>query len=232
MILIHQMNLGHMNTERPIAIKLCLLIGLCMINFSSLTSPRAQSVPQPMPSSPTPPPSQNQKQDEASLPIYVSTRFTLVIPKEATTDALAMGLGFGLADSNGNFFGLRAVWIPDPPQDFLSDQSNRIQSAWGPLLEWHNLFSVNGRLSFFSNVAGGFVYGVPQEDQANQMDKSSLMSSNTPREKNLILPIIELGFGLRLSSKKVGDYRLFFAPELGYVFTGKSPYASVSIGVY
>jgi hypothetical protein len=149
-----------------------------------------------------------------------------VIPQDATSDALAMGVGFGLVDQTGNFFGLRAIWIPNPPRDFLSNQFHQIKSAWGPVLEWQNLFSVNGRLSFFSNVAGGFMYGI-------QQDQSSTPSAKKQEpQKNPLLPILELGFGLRVTSKQIGDFRVFIAPELGYIFTGQSPYASVSIGVY
>ena len=169
---------------------------------------------------------QNLMLEEDPLPLYLSYRATLVIPQNATSDALAMGLGFGLADETGNFFGLRAIWVPNPPRDFLSSRFNQIKSAWGPVLEWHNLFSVNGRLSFYSNVAGGFIYGTPQESQT---DESANM---TELEKNRLLPIIELGFGLRLTSRRVGEYRVFIAPELGYIFTGQSPYASINIGVY
>ena len=165
------------------------------------------------------------------LPLYLSSRATLVIPQNATSDALAMGVGFGLADETGNFFGLRAIWIPDPPRDFLSSRFKEIKSAWGPVLEWHNLFSINGRLSFFSNVAGGFIYGTPQNKPSYQTQKSEIQDESN-LEKNRLLPIIELGFGLRLTSRRVGDYRVFIAPELGYIFTGQSPYASLSIGVY
>jgi hypothetical protein len=167
------------------------------------------------------------------LPLYVNTRFTVVIPEKATTDAVALGLGFGLADQAGHFLGLRLIWIPEPPQDFL-DSSNSLQSAWGPVIEWNTLFSENGRLSFFSNIAGGFVYGLRKEKASTLLieQQNPNQDQDLNKEHNLILPVLELGFGLRISSKKVGESRFFIAPELGYIFTGRSPYASVSIGIY
>ena len=214
-----------------------LLLGLNLIQISLYTHVYAEKSPLQITSNFNPQLSSSLHDSpmsqihEEPLPLYLSSRATLVIPQNASSDALAMGVGFGLADETGNFFGLRAIWIPDPPRDFLSSRSKEIKSAWGPVLEWHNLFSINGRLSFFSNVAGGFIYGTPQTNPSDQTQKSETREEST-LEKNLLLPIIELGFGLRLTSRRVGDYRVFIAPELGYIFTGQSPYASLSIGVY
>jgi hypothetical protein len=162
---------------------------------------------------------------DESLPIYVSTRLTKVIPEDASSDALALGLGVGLADQSGSFFGLRLIWIPQVPK-IISSKSNDIQSAWGPVLEWQNLFSSQGRLSFFSNVAAGFIYDTPSHDDDQQG------KFNKTTSKNEVLPVLELGFGLKVVSKPLGAYRFFIAPELGYIFTGRAPYACVSIGVY
>ena len=190
----------------------------------------------------------NPSLEEEELPLYIQTRFSVVVPQEATNDAFAMGCGFGIAESGGDLYGLRIIWVPQTPQNFLSSPNSPIRSAWGPVLEWNALFSMNKRLSFFSNLAGGFVYGIPQtqassksmdSDGSSSMDgmtstsmDGSFMEHDQSKEKNRILPILELGLGLRISGKKTGKYRFFIAPEIGYLFTGDAPYASISLGVY
>lgn len=130
-------------------------------------------------------------------------------------------MALGLADQSGSFFGLRLIWIPQTPK-IISSPSHDIHSAWGPVLEWQSIFSSQGRLSFFSTVAAGFIYGTPSDHNTINKNKS----------KNEFLPILELGFGLKVVSKPLGSYRFFIAPELGYIFTGRAPYICVSIGVY
>ncbi len=161
--------------------------------------------------------------NDDALPIYVSTRGAVVIPAKAYQDSHALGAGFGLVSDEKSFFGLRVVWLPDPPAEALSREMPNISNAWGPLVEWQNMFSPSMRLSFFSNLAAGFVYGTPNASNRDPED--------TP-EQNVILPLLEIGVGMRITSRPLKGYRGFIAPEFGYVPSADAPYAALSVGLY
>ena len=163
-------------------------------------------------------------QIDESLPMYLSSRVAMVVPVKSTQDTLAIGAGAGLVADDGSLFGLRLIWIPKPPPSSLSDSAPQINSAWGPVVEWQNLAIAKGRLSFYTNVAAGFVYGSPESGSSTSPDE--------PPEKNAVLPILEVGAGLRVVSRKIGHFRTFIAPELGYVLTGQAPYAAINVGIY
>ncbi len=160
---------------------------------------------------------------DESLPMYLTSRVAMVVPVKASEDTMALGGGAGLISDDGSLFGLRVIWIPDPPPNALSNSTPKVTSAWGPVVEWQNLVVAKGRLNFFTNVAAGFVYGSPKKQPETPEPEA---------EKNVVLPVLELGLGLRVISRKIGQFRAFIAPELGYVLTGQSPYAAVSIGFY
>ncbi len=126
---------------------------------------------------------------DEQLPMYVSTRAAVVVPAKASEDSHAFGTGFGLVADDGSFFGLRVVWLPDPPSSSLSGDTPDVDTAWGPLLEWQNVFSPAKRLSFFSNLSAGFVYGTPA-------DPSPDTEAEGEAERNVILPLLELGVGM------------------------------------
>ena len=158
-----------------------------------------------------------------ALPMYVSSRAAVVVPANASEDSHALGAGFGLVSDDKSFFGLRVVWLPNPPSSSLSGDTPDVDTAWGPLLEWQNLFSPGKRLSFYSNLAAGFVYGTPSDPSTVDGEAA---------DQNVILPLLELGVGMRVTSRSMGEYRAFIAPEFGYVPGADAPYAAVSVGLY
>ena len=53
------------------------------------------------------------------------------------------------------------------------------------------------------------------------------------KARNVILPIVEGGLGIRLLSRPVsgGTLRAFCAPEIGVVPGAEAPYAALSVGL-
>ena len=72
----------------------------------------------------------------------------------------------------------------------------------------------NRGFSFFTQVSLGYVYGTPESET----------------EKNVVLPILEGGFGARISRKTRSGGLLYLSPELGFVPGAMAPYSSISVG--
>ena len=145
-------------------------------------------------------------------PIYVAVRGSLAVPAGGLGDIPAGGIGIGVELDNGHTFGMRAIYMANPPPNPISN-SRQIKQAWGPVLDYQFHLDNTRRLNFYPSLALGFVYSA--EDG----------------EENVILPIFEAGFGARLTKKTSGGDRLFIQPELGVVPGALAPYTSITIGM-
>jgi hypothetical protein len=84
----------------------------------------------------------------------------------------------------------------------------------------HKERSVN--LAILAKGALNFLCSVKQQNE----------DGTTEKHRNVILPTLELGAGLRVSGPSITGQRFFVAPELGYVPAGRAPYTAVTFGVY
>jgi hypothetical protein len=145
-------------------------------------------------------------------PIYVSARGSLAVPSGGLGQSPAGGLGVGVELDNGHTFGMRAIFMSNPPPNPISN-SRDIKNAWGPVLDYQFHIDNTRRLNFYPTLALGFVYSAEEG------------------EENVILPIFEAGFGARLTKKTSNGDRLFIQPELGVVPGALAPYTSVTVGM-
>ena len=174
---------------------------------------------------------------DESLPLYGFVKMSNAIPTDSTEDIVAMSVGIGIThlpkaeDGVGSNIALRLVWIPDAPANPLVNDAPEIGSAWGPIFDWQVMMSPRRRVSVFTNVSFGFIYGQPQE---NTDDKAGgTRFSDSEGGTNQVVPILEGGLGLRVLSSKLGSskLRLFVSPELGYVPGIDAPYGAITIGL-
>lgn len=177
--------------------------------------------------------------DEQSLPIYILSRASLAVPVDANHDILAVGAGFGIV-KNPDFsnpktrhdwahqLGMRFIWVPEPPRNPLSDFQASVDWAWGPVVDWMAIASPRKRVSFYTNVSVGFIYGTPSKTKNVGFEETYGV-----KPTNLVLPIIEGGVGLRLLTKKLNsnNMRAFLSTEVGVVPGAMAPYAALSVGL-
>lgn len=177
--------------------------------------------------------------DTLALPIYIIGRASLAVPVDADHDILAVGSGFGIvnnpdfsnpksADDWGHNIGMRFIWVPKPPNNPLAEFQASVDWAWGPVIDWIAIKSPRKRLSFFTSVSLGFIYGTPSKTKNEGFEE--LYGA---KPKNVVLPIIEGGMGLRILSKKLNsnNMRAFFSTEIGIVPGAVAPYAAISVGL-
>ena len=175
--------------------------------------------------------------DDEDFPIYVMSRAALAVPNNANHDVLSVGAGFGVVmnpkykkgknvNKWGHNVGLRFIWVPKPPENPLQDFQAKVDWAWGPVLDWMAIASPRKRISFFTNISLGFIYGTPNDKN------DDFVEVNGEEPTNMILPIIEGGVGIRLLSRKIAGSktRAFIAPEVGVVPGAAAPYAAISVG--
>ena len=83
------------------------------------------------------------------------------------------------------------------------------------------------RISFYTNVSVGFIYGTPSKTKNVGFEKTY-----GQKPQNLVLPIIEGGMGLRVLSKRLNrnNMRAFLSTEVGLVPGAMAPYAAISFG--
>ena len=151
-------------------------------------------------------------------PIYFAARGAAAVPANANGDVLTAGVAMGAQLSEYNSLGLRVIYMDDPPDNPLTTATPNIPWAWGPVVDWQHHFQPESSISFYTNVSFGYVYGVPDESENLDTD-------------NVILPILEGGFGIRLSRMTNDGSLVFVSPELGFVPGAVAPYTAVSIGV-
>ena len=176
--------------------------------------------------------------DDDDFPIYLISRGSVAVPTGADHDVLSVGAGFGVvmnpkfnggknAKKWGHNIGLRFIWVPEPPENPLKDYQAAVDWAWGPVVDWMAIASPRKRISFFTNISVGFIYGEPSKTK-NQNFEANFGEA----PKNVVLPIIEGGVGIRLLSRRIAGSktRAFIAPEIGVVPGASAPYAAVSVG--
>ena len=162
---------------------------------------------------------QAQDTDEEAVwnanPIYIQARGGLAVPAGSNGDVPTAGVGIGIVSSDQNSFGMRFIYMADPPENPLGQKAPNLPYAWGPVVDWTYLATPNQRASLFTTVSVGYVYGVPEEKNHN----------------NIILPIIEGGMGIRFS-RKAEDGKVFYtAPEIGFVPGAIAPMCALSVGI-
>ena len=165
------------------------------------------------------------------LPIYSFGRVSMAVPTTADDHVGTIGAGFGMqfnplkGSSAGNNVGLRLIWVPDGPRNPLDSDAVDIGSSWGTVIDWQHVFSPARRMSFYTNLGFGFMYGEPTEAERQARVGQKLT--------NVVVPILEGGLGLRVLTRKLGSSgpRAFIAPEVGFVPGINAPYAALNFGL-
>jgi len=168
---------------------------------------------------------------DEDLPIYTFGRVSMAVPTTADDHVGTIGAGFGMqfnpldGQSSGNNVGMRVIWVPDGPRNPLDSDAVDIGSSWGTVIDWQHVFSPGRRMSFYTNVGFGFMYGEPTDVER--------MARPDQKLTNVVVPILEGGLGLRVLTRKLGagGPRAFIAPELGFVPGINAPYAALNFGL-
>lgn len=145
-------------------------------------------------------------------PIYVSTRASVAVPAGGLGQVPTAGLGIGVELDNGHTFGMRAIFISNPPPNPISNNRD-VNQAWGPVLDYQFHIDNTRSMSFYPSLSLGFVYSAAEG------------------QENVILPIFEAGFGARLVRETSSGDRLFIQPELGVVPGALAPYSALTVGM-
>ena len=149
-------------------------------------------------------------------PIYFGTRIAAAVPANANGDVQTYGIAMGAQVNEYNSLGLRVIYMDDPPDNPLATSTPEIPYAWGPVVDWQHHFQPQSSMSFYTNVSLGYVYGVP---------------AGVEDADNVILPILEGGFGIRLSRLNRDGSMTYLSPEIGFVPGAVAPYAALSVGI-
>ncbi len=145
-------------------------------------------------------------------PIYVSTRGSVAVPAGGLGQVPTGGIGLGVELDNGHTFGMRAIYINNPPPNPISNNRD-ITQAWGPVLDYQFHIDNTRNMNFYPTLSLGFVYSAEEG------------------KENVILPIFEAGFGARITRETASGDRLFISPELGVVPGALAPYTSLTVGM-
>ena len=149
-----------------------------------------------------------------SVPIYVQAWGSLAVPAQTNGDVTSGGLSIGILTSDKQAFGMRFIYMDDPPANPLG-QNIALPFAWGPVVDWTYMASPEQRASIFTTLSAGYVYGVPEDTTAS----------------NVILPILEGGVGLRFSRRTDDGKILYVAPEIGFVPGAVAPMSALNLGI-
>ena len=199
-------------------------------------SPPVEPPPAPEPAEPAAPPTSPPAAEPAAAPstaatpsapapptrpMYMAVRGSIAVPPNTNGDVKSAGVGFGVdisepTNSTSYLVGMRVIYIPEPPENPLTTENPDVSNAWGPVFDGTVVFDAQQRLAFYLTGALGFVYGVPEDPEAGN---------------NVILPILNMGFGGQLSKTLSSGSRLFTCYELGLVPGAAAPYTAVSMGV-
>lgn len=168
--------------------------------------------------------------DLSDDPMYFLSRYSLVVPDNATEMVNTASVGFGVFSENQRHaYGIRFSWLPNPPANPLaSDNASyiRMDNAFGPLVDWRFFINPNSRMTFYTVASAGFVFGSP-----NQESKDLALSDDSLAEAtNQVLPVFECGIGAVFSKKLGAANEFFFNPEFGIVPGLTAPYISISAG--
>ena len=148
-------------------------------------------------------------------PIYFQARGAIAVPARTNGDVPSAGVSVGIQSTDEHAFGMRFIYMADPPDNPLGRKVPNLNYALGPVVDWTYLVDPNQRASLFTTVSAGYVYSVPKNEKYN----------------NVILPILEGGLGLRFSRKTEDGRILYAAPEIGFVPGAVAPLCAINIGM-
>ncbi|MED5371309.1 MAG: hypothetical protein VX899_09860 [Myxococcota bacterium] len=146
-------------------------------------------------------------------PTYMATRASVAVPSGGLGQVPTAGVAMGVELENGHTFGLRAIYMVNPPANPISGNQRDVEQAWGPVLDYQFHLNPGRNVNFYPCLSLGFVYAA--EDG----------------KENIVLPILEAGFGARAVRELDSGDRLFISPEMGVVPGAKAPYTSITVGM-
>ena len=163
-------------------------------------------------------------------PMYFLSRYSLVVPDNATEMVTTASVGFGVFSENQRHaYGIRFSWLPNPPENPLADEDAsyiRMNNAFGPLFDWRFFINPNSRMTFYTVASAGFVFGSPNQQSKDLAKKNDSLAEAT----NQVLPVFECGLGVVFSKKLGAENEFFLNPEFGLVPGLSAPYISISAG--
>ena len=163
-------------------------------------------------------------------PMYFLSRYSLVVPDNATEMVTTASVGFGVFSENQRHaFGIRFSWLPNPPENPLADENAsyiRMNNAFGPLFDWRFFINPNSRMTFYTVASAGFVFGSPNQKSKDLAKNDDSLAEAT----NQVLPVFECGLGVVFSKKLGAENEFFLNPEFGIVPGLTAPYISISAG--
>ena len=81
--------------------------------------------------------------DLSDDPMYFLSRYSLVVPDNATEMVNTASIGFGVfSDNKRHAYGIRFSWLPNPPANPLASEKAsyiRMDNAFGPLVDMQNI---------------------------------------------------------------------------------------------
>lgn len=162
--------------------------------------------------------------------MYFLSRYSLVVPDNATEMVTTASVGFGVFSENQRHaYGIRFSWLPNPPENPLADENAsyiRMNNAFGPLFDWRFFINPNSRMTFYTVASAGFVFGSPNQQSKDLAKKDDSLAEAT----NQVLPVFECGLGVVFSKKLGAENEFFLNPEFGLVPGLSAPYISISAG--
>jgi hypothetical protein len=147
---------------------------------------------------------------QAENKTYVDMRGSMAVPANARGFAYVGSVGVGSEFEAGGSLGLRFLGMADPPSTMFSQ--NPAQFAGGPVLDWRKHIYTSDDFDLYPAVSGGFVITVDQ-----------------PTGRNIVLPVLETGFGVRKSFGEKDGTRFALSPEIGFVPFLLAPYGSITM---
>ena len=163
-----------------------------------------------------------------SSPLYVGLRSSVAVPADGNGMAYSGGLALGTQLNEKNFVGMRGIYMDSPPKNPIAPLADGVtlDVAYGPVLDWQHVFKPNASTSFYTNTSAGFIFGTPTEVPGSTAD--------APEEdlRNVILPVLEFGVGMRLARQTSSGNLLYVSPEFGVVPGALAPYAAVNVGTF
>ena len=163
--------------------------------------------------------------------MYFLGRFSLVVPENSTQMVTTSSVGFGIyTEDRRHAYGIRFSWMPNPPENPLAEDADRyirMDHAFGPLFDWRFFINPDSRMTFYTAVSAGFVFGSPNKQSQDFAEQNAYLDEPT----NQVLPVVEFGLGVVFSKKFGRKNELFLNPEFGIVPGITAPYMSISAGI-
>ena len=140
---------------------------------------------------------------------YVDLRGSMAVPAGARGFAYVGSVGIGAEWEGGGSLGVRFLGMADPPSTMFSN--NPAPYAGGPVMDFRKHIYVSEDFDLYPTASAGFVITVDE-----------------PTGRNVVLPIMETGFGVRKTFGDPDGARFAVAPEAGFVPFILAPYGSVT----